>query len=93
MTTSTEILQRMVDAEGHIEVLKGPTGDEYITVCRPDGTALYEGLLPRDVLDDFKKAWFVTQDGAENERGVTTFKLTADGRAKGRSGPKPSAGL
>jgi hypothetical protein len=42
---STEILQKMVEADGYIQVVRGPT-DEYITVCRPNGTALFEGVLP-----------------------------------------------
>ena len=52
MMTGTEILKAMVDANGHIRVLNGPTA-EHITVCRSDGSALLEGDLPREILDDF----------------------------------------
>ena len=34
--TTTGILRAMVAEDGHIEVLRGPTG-EFISVCRPDG--------------------------------------------------------
>jgi len=76
---STEILRKMVEADVYIEVVRGPT-DEYITVCGPNGIALFEGLLPREILEDFRAAWFVRQDGPENDRGVTIFRLTDDAR-------------
>ena len=81
---STEILQKMVEADGYIQVVRGPT-DEYITVCRPNGTALFEGVLPREILQDFRAAWFVKRDGPENELGVTIFRLTADARRAARA--------
>jgi hypothetical protein len=87
---STEILQKMVEADGYIQVVRGPT-DEYITVCRPNGTALFEGLLPREILQDFRAAWFVEQDGPENERGVTIFRLTNDARRAARA-KNPNSG-
>jgi len=75
----------MVAAEGHIEVVRGTLVDgEYITVCRTDGTALFEGLLPPQILEDFKSAWLVRQDGPENSRGVTVFRLTEPGKARGK---------
>jgi hypothetical protein len=83
MHTTTEILQFMVVGEGHIEALRGPTA-EYITVCRADGSAMFEGDLPRSMLDDLIKHSFVEQDGSENEKKVTTFRLTDDGRARGK---------
>jgi hypothetical protein len=83
MMGSTEILRAMVEADAYIEVVRGPT-DQYITVCRPDGTALLEGLLPVAILEDFKAHWLVKQDGVENARGVTIFRLTDDGRMRGK---------
>jgi len=73
----------MAAADGHIEVLRGPTA-EYITVCQPDGAALLEGDLPRSILDDLLSQSFVRQDGAENEQRVTIFRLTSDGKAAGK---------
>jgi hypothetical protein len=72
----------MVAADGHIQVLRGPTA-EYITVCEPDGTALLKGDLPRSFLDDYLAASFVKQDGVENAQFVTIFRLTADGKKAG----------
>jgi hypothetical protein len=86
MMSSTEILQRMVAADGYIQVLRGPTG-EYITVCRRDGTALLEGLLPREILDDFVNQSYLKQDGEENEQNITVFGLTADGKKAGKTDP------
>jgi len=83
MMTSTEILRAMVDANGHIEVLNGPTA-KYITVCRSDGSALLEGDLPREILDDFRRQSFVWQDGEENAKHVTIFRLTNDGKNAGK---------
>jgi len=83
MMTSTEILQAMVAENGHIEVLRGPT-TEYITVCRPDRSALLEGDLPRSILDDLIRASFVWQDGKESGEHVTTFRLTADEKKSGK---------
>jgi hypothetical protein len=88
MMTTTEILCAMIAEDGHIEVLKGPTA-EYITVCRPDGRALLEGDLPRSILDDLLAASFVRQDGQENERRVTVFRLTSDGKATGKREDPP----
>ena len=83
MMTGTEILKAMVDANGHIRVLNGPTA-EYITVCRSDGSALLEGDLPREILDDFLRQSFVWQDGEENAKHVTVFRLTNDGKNAGK---------
>ena len=58
----------MAAAAGHIEILKDPTA-EYITVCRPDGTALLEGDLPRQMLDDLLRQSYFYQDGAVREVG------------------------
>jgi hypothetical protein len=81
--TSTAILKAMVDANGHIQVLNGPTA-KYITVCRSDGSALLEGDLPREILDDFWKQSFVWQDGEENAVQVAIFRLTNDGKNAGK---------
>ena len=83
MMTGTEILKAMVDANGHIRVLNGPTA-EHITVCRSDGSALLEGDLPREILDDFLRQSFVWQDGEESAKHVTVFRLTNDGKNAGK---------
>jgi hypothetical protein len=83
MQTTTDILQAMISGDGHIEVLRGPTG-KYITVCRADGSAMFAGDLPPAVLDDLLKASFVSQDGPENAKKITIFRLTDDGKARGR---------
>ena len=83
MMTGTEILKAMVDANGHIQVLNGPTA-EHITVCRSDGSALLEGDLPRDILDDFLRQSFVWRDGEEDAKHVTIFRLTNDGKNAGK---------
>jgi hypothetical protein len=83
LMTSTEILKAMVDANGHIQVLKGPTA-EHITVCRSDGSALLEGDLPQEILDDFQRQSFVWQDGEENAKHVTIFRLTNDEKNAGK---------
>jgi hypothetical protein len=79
MMTSTEILKAIVAANGHIQVLRGPTA-EHVTVCRSDGSALLEGDLQRDILDDFRRQSFVWQDGDENANHVTIFRLSDDGK-------------
>jgi hypothetical protein len=84
-TSSTEILRAMAAENGYIEVLRGMI-NEYITVFRGDRRPMFEGLLPRVILDDLRAASFVYQDGAENERGITTFRMTEDGK---RVGSKP----
>jgi hypothetical protein len=83
MRTTTDILRFMVDGNGHIQVLRGPTA-EYITICREDGTAMFAGDFPRSMLDDLIKQSFVKQDGPENQNKVTVYNLTADGRALGK---------
>ncbi len=80
--TTTDILKTMVAQNGHIEVLRGPTG-ELISVCRTDGKAMFAGFMSREMLDDLLEAGFVSQDGVEDERKVTFFRLTEDGRARG----------
>jgi len=80
--SSTEILQLMVAADGYIQVLRGPT-EENITVYRRDGTALLEGLLPREMLDDFIKQSFLKQGGEENDQHITVYRLTTDGKKAG----------
>jgi hypothetical protein len=50
-------------------------------VCRADGRATRSGLVfSPQMLHDLVKANFVKQDGPENERQITKFKLTDDGR-------------
>jgi hypothetical protein len=80
--SATEILRAMAAESGYIEVLRGMI-NEYITVFRGDHRPLFEGLLPRSILDDLRAASFVYRDGAESERGVTTFRLTEDGKRTG----------
>jgi hypothetical protein len=82
MTSTTELLQKMVAEGAHIEVLRGPTA-EYITVCRKDRSALFAGDLPREIFDDLRSASLIYQDGEEDGRGVSTFRLTSDGRLRG----------
>jgi hypothetical protein len=41
----------------------------------------------RKTLDDLVKANFVKQDGPENERQITMFKLTDDGREAAAGSP------
>jgi hypothetical protein len=83
MRSTTDILQFMVSGNGHIQVLRGPTA-EYITVCRADGSAMFAGHLPRPMLNDLIEQNFVENDGPENENKVTSYKLTDDGRARGK---------
>jgi hypothetical protein len=81
--TAIQILQAMVYEGGHIEVLRGPTPqyEEYISVCRANGLVVkLAGTLSREMLNDLVEANFVERDGPENERNVTIFKLTDEGR-------------
>jgi hypothetical protein len=81
--TILQILQAMVSEDGYIGILRGPTRDykEHISVSRADGRATKHHLvLSREILNDLVKANFVKQDGPENERQITMFKLTAQGR-------------
>jgi hypothetical protein len=79
---TTEILRAMAAENGYIELLRGMI-NEYITVFRGDHLPLFEVLLPHAILDDLRTASFVYQDGTESERGVTTFRLTEDGKRAG----------
>jgi hypothetical protein len=84
--TATEILQAMVYHDGHIEVLRGPTlgYKEYISVCRADGLAMtFSGILSREILNKLVAAKFTKQDGPEDDRMVTIFRLTDEGKARG----------
>ena len=84
MATTTEILQAIVAERGHIEVFRGSlTAREYIYVCRPDGCALFGRDLPREMLDQLLKQSFVFKEGEENEKRVTTYRLTRDGEKAG----------
>jgi hypothetical protein len=84
MSTTREILQTMVAEGGHIEVFRGSfTAREYIYVCRPDGRALVARDLPHEMLDQLVKQSFVYKDGEENEKRVTTYRLTPDGEKAG----------
>jgi DNA-binding PadR family transcriptional regulator len=38
--------------------------------------------MTRDMLNDLLKAGLVRRDGVENERKVTIFRLTGDGKAR-----------
>ena len=81
--TNAEILQALVSDDGDIAVLRGPTHEykEHISVRRADGSAMrFAVFCSRKTLDDLVKANFVKQDGPENERQITMFKLTDDGR-------------
>jgi hypothetical protein len=83
--TATQIVQAMFYDDGHIEVLRGPTLDykEYISVGRADGLAVtVSGILSRKILNELVAANFVKQDGPENDRMVTIFRLTDEGRAE-----------
>jgi hypothetical protein len=79
--TTPDVLKTMVAENSHIQVLRGPTG-EFISVCRPNGRAMYVDLMTRDMLNDLLKAGLVRRDGVENERKVTIFRLTGDGKAR-----------
>jgi hypothetical protein len=81
--TKTHILREMISENGHIAVLRGPTSlcKEYILVCRADGRATRSAsAFSREMLNDLVNANFVNRDGPENERQITMFKLTDDGR-------------
>jgi hypothetical protein len=83
--TIVQILQAMVSEDGYIGVLRGPTYryKEHISVCRADGRAMRSAsVFSRAILNDLVKANFVKQDGLENERQVTIFRLTDDGRRR-----------
>ena len=57
---------------------------EYISVCRADGLAVtVSGILSREILNELVAANFVKQDGPENDRMVTIFRLTDEGRVEG----------
>jgi hypothetical protein len=89
--TATEILQAMIYNDGHIEVLRGPTLDykDHISVCRADGLAIaFSGILSREILNGLVAANLVKQDDPINDRAVTIFRLTDEGRAQGNP-PKP----
>jgi hypothetical protein len=81
--STNDILKLMVSKDGHIRVLRGPT-DEYISICRADGSAMFAETLPREMFDDLVKASFIRQDGPENGNKVTIYRLTEDGRARGK---------
>ena len=84
MAITTEILQKMVAEGGHIEVFQGSfTAREYIYVCRPDGRALFASNMPREMLDQLVRLSFVVMDREENERQVTIYRLTPDGKKAG----------
>jgi hypothetical protein len=83
MLSTTEILQSMIVEDGHIRVLRGPT-DDYISVCRADGRAMFAETLPREMFNDLMNQSFIRQDGPENENKVTIYRLTEDGRARGK---------
>jgi hypothetical protein len=88
--TNAEILQALVSDDGDIAVLRGPTHEykEHISVRRADGSAMrFAVFCSRKTLDDLVKANFVKQDGPENERQITMFKLTDDGREAAAGSP------
>jgi hypothetical protein len=81
--TIVQILRALVSEDGDIAVLRGPTHEytEHISVRRADGRAMrFAVVCSREMLDDLVRANFVKQDGLENERQITMFKLTDDGR-------------
>jgi DNA-binding MarR family transcriptional regulator len=92
--TATQIVQALVYADRHIEVLRGPTLDykEYISVCRADGLAV-SGILSREILKELVAAGFVKEEGPENDRMVTIFRLTDEGRAEAALKQKKGAGV
>ena len=51
---------------------------------RPRGYKVSPVELPRTVFDDFIRASFIKQDGPEGVDGSTTYRLTNDGRERGR---------
>jgi hypothetical protein len=50
----------------------------------PRGYKVSPVELPRTVFDDFIRASFIKQDGPEGVDGSTTYRLTNDGRERGR---------
>jgi hypothetical protein len=73
----------MLSEDGHIAALRGPTHEykEHISVCRVDGLGTkFAVVFSRAILNELVKANFVKQDGPENERQVTIFRLTNQGR-------------
>lgn len=90
--TAIQILQAMVYEGGHIEVLRGPTPQyEEYSVCRANGLVVkLAGTLSREMLNDLVEANFVERDGPENERNVTIFKLTDEGREAANLKPNKS---
>ena len=84
MSPTREILQKMVAEGGHIDVFRGSfTAREYIYVCGRDGRTLFASDLPREMLDQLLKLSFVYKDGEENEKRVTTYRLTPEGEKAG----------
>src|SRR3984885_7365644 len=81
--TIVQILRALVSQDSDITVLRGPTHEymEHISVRRADGRAMrFAVVCSRQMLNDLVRANFVKQDGPENERQITRFKLTDDGR-------------
>jgi hypothetical protein len=81
--TIAPILRALVSEDGDIAVLRGPTHEytDHISVRRADGRAMrFAVVCSREMLNDLVRASFVKQDGPENERQITMFKLTDDGR-------------
>ena len=81
--TIAPILRALVSEDGDIAVLRGPTHEytDHISVRRADGRAMrFAVVCSREMLNDLVSANFVKQDGPENERQITMFKLTDDGR-------------
>src|SRR6516164_9381635 len=83
MMTSTQILKAMVEADGHIQLLNGPSA-EHIIVCRSDGSALLEGDLPREILDDFLPETIIRLAGRSREREACHNLQTYQRREKRR---------
>lgn len=88
--TIAQILRALGSDDGDIAVLRGPTHEykEHISVRRADGSAMrFAVVCSRKTLNDMVKANFVKQDGPENERQITIFKLTDDGREAAAGSP------
>jgi hypothetical protein len=94
---STEYLKLLADNDCYLLLERStPAGRmkrDFISIKCNDGrdlslqTARYRVSpveLPRAVLDDFIRASFVKQDGPEAEDGSITYRLTNDGRERGR---------
>lgn len=67
---------------------------ETITIRHKHGGALtlnlpggYEGILelPKAIFEDWKAAGLIKEDGPEDERGITIFRLTRDGKSRGQN--------